>query len=799
MRVSLNWLKEYVNLDGISVEDLAHRMTMLGLEIEAIEEPGAEIQQVYVGEILSIEPHPDADKIVVCKTNTGGPEALQICCGAKNMKVGDKVPTAIVGATLPGGFAIGRRKMRGIESEGMMCSGKELGLGDDHAGLLILPPDFPVGADAKPLLGLDDVIFEIEVTPNRGDWASMIGVARELAAYYNRPLSIPATPLNESAEAITGLTSVCIENPELCGRYLGRVMKNVQVGPSPQWLQSRLQAAGQRPINNVVDITNFVLLETGHPLHGFDYDLLAEHRIVVRAAKAGEKITTLDGQERPLATDMLVIADGAKTQCVAGIMGGSHSEVSENTTTVFLESAWFNPASVRKTSRALQLISESSQRFQRGADPEMAVYALERAAALMQEICGATVARGAIDQHPLPLPRKQVTLRHARCNALLGTPIDAEEQKDVLVRLGFSILVEDAASCTFHVPPRRHDVSMETDLIEEIARFHGYDRMDVSLPAVRPSAHVFAPQYQPERALRHFLIAQGLTEVFHWTFCNAQDAEKAGLAPALRDMVALENPLSEKQGTMRSSLLPGLLNHAAYNLNRGAASLAVFEVGPVYAPVWKNDLPTQELHLGMLLHGPSNGTHWSGAAKSYDFYDLKGLLEATLSHLGVDATFEPSTAGTFQPGQNASIVVGKQIVGTFGKVHLAVAKAFDIDPNLYLLELALDSLLSQAKPHGQFSAIPTFPPSKRDMAVVVDEAVPAGALAVAARAAGGSLLKSVELFDIYRSEGLGAGKKSVALNLSFQADDKTLTDNDTQKQWDKILKKLQTDYQATLR
>ena len=390
MRISLNWLKELVDID-LGVDDLAHQLTMLGLEIESVERPGEGLSGVLVGQIQSIEPHPDADKLVVCKTDVGGEEPLQIVCGAKNMSVGDKVPTAIVGATLAGGFAIKGRKMRGVESQGMMCSADELGMGEDHSGLFIMDPETPVGVDALPLLGLDDVIFEIEVTPNRGDWAGMIGVARELAALRDGVIRPPEAALNETSEEAASLSSVTIEDPDLCPRYLGRVITGVKIGPSPAWLCQRLFAAGQRPINNIVDITNLVLLETGHPLHAFDYQKLAENRIVVRRARKGEPLKTLDDQDRALVEDMLVIADAKKPVALAGVMGGADSEVGEGTQDIFLESAYFNPVSIRRTARALGMNTEASQRFQRGADPEMAVYALDRAAALIQDIAGGSV------------------------------------------------------------------------------------------------------------------------------------------------------------------------------------------------------------------------------------------------------------------------------------------------------------------------------------------------------------------------------------------------------------------------
>ena len=798
MRVSLNWLKEYVDIDG-TVEDLAHQMTMLGLEIESVERLGEEIQEVYVGQILSIEPHPDADKIVVCQTDVGGEAPLQICCGAKNMKVGDRVPTAVVGATLPGGFQIGRRKMRGVESQGMMCAAGELGLADGPDGLLILDADAEIGRDVKSLLGLNDTVLEIEVTPNRADWASMIGVARELSALSGAALRIPAVSVPEGAAAIDALTSVAVEDPALCPRYMGRVLTEVKVGPSPEWLCKRLTAAGQRPINNIVDITNFVLLETGQPLHAFDYDKLAENRIVVRRARAGEPITTLDGESRTLDGDMLVIADAQHPQCVAGVMGGGDSEVDEGTKTIFLESAYFKPSSIRKTSRGLGLISESSQRFQRGADPEMVAYALDRAAQLMVELAGAEAAAGAIDAYPTPFVPREVTLPFARTRRLLGVEIAAEVQCDILRRLGFEQLDGDAGQARFRVPLRRHDVSMEADLIEEIARLYNFDNIPVTLPSVRPCEKVFAPQEKRIRALGHFLAGLGLTELYHWTFSCPDEVARAAMPDEYTRMVTLENPLSERQATMRSSMIPAHIAGAARNLNRGVLSIQCFELGPVYLPAEGAALPSQRNHLGIVLAGHACPPHWSRKARTVDFYDLKGLVETVLADFGLAAEFADTDFGTFQPGQRAAIVAGSNTVGYLGKVAPGVARAFEADGAVFVAELDLDALLSSSVPAAQFEAVPAFPPSARDLAVVVDSGTPAGQLKAAAIQAGGKLLRAVEIFDIFTGEQVGGGRKSVALNLVFQSSDRTLTDSDTQKAFDKILRRLQNDFKAELR
>lgn len=797
MRVSLNWLKDYIALDD-DVDALAEKMTMLGLEIEAVERKGDEFKSLVVGEIKSIEPHPDADKLVVCQTDVGA-EVVEIVCGAKNMKVGDRVPTVLVGGSLPGGFKIGKRKMRGVTSHGMMCSAKELGLGEDHSGLLILKDHAEPGADVLDLLHMRDVVFEIEITPNRGDWASMVGIARELAAAYGKQYCLPKPNIPENGPPIAEFTSVTIEDPDLCPRYAGRVLENVKIGPSPAWLCQRLVAAGQRPINNVVDITNYVLLETGHPLHAFDYDTLDEHRIVVRRALPGERIKSLDGETRMLSGEMLVIADAAKPVAIAGVMGGEETEVGEGTSRVFLESAYFKPQSVRKTARSLSMNTEASAHFQRGADPDMVVRALDRAAELMVELCGATCAQGAADEYPVKVEQSIISLRYARTNALLGAEIDGEEQKGYLAGLGFEVVGSDAESCAVRVPTWRHDMREEADLIEEVARLYGYDRIVTTLPVVHRTEEIFAPEDRAERKLRDFLVGIGLDEVVHWTFSCREDVAKAKLDKAYPDLVSLANPLSEKQANMRPSLIPALLQTATYNVRRGSKNLALFEIGPVYRPVPESLQPEQQTHLAVLLTGANHAAHWSETARPVTFYDLKGYAEVLLESLASEYTYTEVKFGPWKPGATGRIAVGESILGHFGEIDKGVLDAFDLDQTSYVMELDITTLLTAVKPHAQFEEPPKFPPSLRDMAVVVGGDTPAGDIAAAAQEAGGRTLKSVDIFDVYTGEQVPAGKKSVALSLVFQGKEGTLRDEDTQKSWDKILKRLQTKFDAELR
>ncbi len=798
MQISLNWLKEYVDLD-VTVDELSQLLTMLGLEIEKIVEPGKDIKSVLIGHILDIAQHPDADKLVVCHTDVGQAEPLQIVCGAKNMKAGDKVPTAVVGATLPGGFEIGRRKMRGIESQGMMCSARELGLGEDHSGLMILPGDAPIGADAKKYLGLDDVVFEIEVTPNRGDWASMIGVARELAAYFGRELRIPELKLAEAGERADSLSSVTIDAPELCPRYIGRVLTGITVAPSPLWLAQRLIAAGQRPINNIVDITNYVLLETGHPLHAFDYDLLAENRIVVRRAGPGEGITTLDGEKRTLEEAMLVIADAKQPQAVAGVMGGADSEVGEKTSRIFLESAVFAPSSVRRTARRLNLLTEAAQHFQRGADPNMAVYAINRAAMLMQEVAGGQIAPGLLDAHPCPQAVKTVTLRFARTKALLGAEIPQDRQCSILEQLSFALVKRTAETAEFTVPSWRYDVSMESDLIEELARFYGYGNIPATVPRVRQSEKVFAPQEKRIRELRELLVKQGLSEIFSWTFSSIEQVRKTGLSAEHETMVFLQNPLTENLAAMRTSLIPGLLANAEYNVKRGNTRIATFEMGPVYLPVPDAVQPEEPQHLAILLMGTVGRQHWGQPERMTDQYDLKGWLETISEFFGVAPTLQPASLDLFQKGMGTEIVLDGQRIGYLGKVSRAVQKNHDLPADTFLLELNLRPLLAAHPANAVFQALPTYPASLRDLAVVVDRGVHAGSLLETIQNSGGELLRDVRIFDVYAGKQLTANRKSIAFSLTFQAADRTLTDADTQNAFDRILHRLEQAHGATLR
>lgn len=803
MRFSLSWLKDYVDLPE-NITEITDTLTQLGLEIESVEKLGEGLENVVVGEILSIEPHPNAEKIVVCKTDVGGGTPLQICCGARNMKVGDKVPTALVGAKLPIGMEIQQRKLRGITSEGMMCSAREIGLDNSSTaseGLLILPKDAPVGEDIRRVLGLDDIILEIEVTPNRGDWASMLGIARELAAKWGREVRKPAVHFTEEPElAADSLAKLHVQDGEKCPLYCGRVLTNVVIGPSPEWMQRRLRAAGQRPINNVVDITNYVLLETGQPLHAFDLHKLAEHTVIVRTAENNERIITLDGIERNLTPDILVIADAEQAQCIAGVMGGSSSEVTQNTTCLFLECAYFAPKAVRKASRSLGLITESSQRFERGVDPDGVVYAINRACALMQDLAQARIARGMLKEDQRKKVRPTVVLRFERTRKLLGTDVHAKEQTDILKRLGFTIESEEEDKVRVSVPSWRHDVHHETDLIEEIARFHGYDQIPTSIPRVHVSHQDFdTPTWQRTQQLRRFLISLGLTEFFSWTFTSEEDLRRTQRQENIHDAPRLQNPLSEKYALMRPTLLPTLLNAAAYNVRRGIQDIAAFEIGPVFLCPNNAELPVENQQLCVALSGAAEELHWSAPPRPYDFFDIKGIVELLQSFFATTFTLHPAIKAPFQPGQALSVKLGEDVLGYCGKILPSVAAQFEIEQEVYALEINLNPLIMVPRTFTPITLPSEFPPVKRDLAVVLPKHVTAADAIDLIREVGAPLLAAVYLFDVYEGKGIPPDHRSLAFSLRFQSHERTLTREEIEEKLQQIVSAFSERLQGRLR
>ncbi len=797
MNVTLNWLKAYIDFE-FSPTELADRLTMLGIEVESVKHLGADLEGVVVGSVTSIRPHPNADKLVLCQVDTGGPEALQIVCGAPNVREGMLAPVATIGATLPVGLTIKRAKLRGETSEGMLCSEKELGLSDAAAGLMELPTDIPLGIPLSEALGLDDVTFELEITPNRPDCLSLIGIAREIRAETGNPLKLPTVDLMESDINAQDLTSVTIDAPELCPRYAARVIQGVKVAESPAWLQQRLESVGIGVINNIVDVTNFVLMEYGQPLHAFDYHKLTENRIVVRRAGEGEHIITLDEVERELTPDMLVIADAEQPVALAGIMGGYDSEITEETCDVLLESAYFNPSSVRATAKALGISTEASYRFERGADPSAVPAALDRASQLIAELAGGTICEGVVDVYPGQQPLTEIQLRPERVNFVLGTTLEASEMVQILDRLGCNV---DATGDIYHVtvPTFRADITREIDLIEEIARVHGYDNIPTTLPKGDIPVPARDPKTEIRKRIKHFLLAAGMMEAVNYSFCDPNCFDKIRLNPddPLRNTLRLQNPLSPEMSVLRTTLTPGLLANAQHNRNHQIDTIALFEIGGVFVHDGEEQEPER---VGGVLAGQIGEGVYSDPYRPPDFFDIKGLVEEMLEVCGVvDWTLQKTDTPTFHPGRNAEVLLGDKRIGVFGEAHPEVLENYDLPYKAYLFEFDLEGLTDAAAFAKRFEPISVYPKVARDLAIVVDKEILSDMPTALIYTTGGDTVDSVRLFDVYEGEQVPEGKKSLAYTITYHSATETLTDKAVNALHDEVVKGLNRELGAELR
>jgi phenylalanyl-tRNA synthetase beta chain len=805
VRVSYKWLQEFVEID-ISPGELADRLTLAGVTVEGIAEPGAGIEKVITGRIESIEPHPNADKLVVTRVNTGA-EELQIITAATNVRAGDVIPVAVEGARLAGGLVIKRAKLRGVESRGMMCSGQELGINpktmpaDEANGIMILPPGTPLGKDAKELLGLDDYILELDLTPNRGDCLSVLGVAREAAALLGRQCRVPQPVFPELEETIADQARVEIEAVDLCRRFAGRLIKNVRAGRSPLWMQQRLRHAGIRPISNIVDVTNYVMLELGQPMHAFDYNLLKDGRIIVRRARKGEKIFSLDGVERTLNPEMLLITDPAGPVAIAGVMGGLTTEVTGETSSVLLESAFFNPISIRRTSKNLGLRSEASQRFERGIDISGCARAADRAAQLIHMMGAGEVVSGRIDVCPAPLPERVVSLRPARASYVLGVDISSEEAARILTDLQFK--VQDAGEeLLVTVPGHRVDVNLEADLIEEVARMYGYDRIPATLPYGQSTQGIRTGEQLFMKRIRDYLAGAGLYEVVTYSFIHPRVFDRMNLPQdsLLRNAVKIQNPLSEEHSVMRTMMLPGLLEILARNYSRRVQDGAVFEIGRVFYPRGAESLPEERAVLSAAAMGSTPGS-WNIAPLEMDFYFLKGVLERLFCRIAArPVQFRPETANpSFHPGRCASLETGGVSLGILGELHPDVLEHYELPDRVVALEIDLAKLFEVSGNPFQYRPLPKFPGIERDIAIVVRQGMPADGIMEAIRKEGGNILRSVALFDLYRGEQVPEGHQSMAFTLEFQAADRTLTDEEADAGVQRIASALARNFGAVLR
>jgi len=800
MKVSLKWLKEYVDIT-LPPADLANRLTMAGTEVKGMQVIGENWENIVVGQITAIKPHPNADRLTL-PTIDVGTEQHTVVCGAPNLRVGDKVAFAYVGAQLIDGhtgqvFRLKPARIRGVESAGMACSEKELGISDSHEGIIVLPAEAPVGIPLADYLG--DVIFDLDITPNRPDCLSVIGIAREVAALTGQSLHLPEVSYEETASPIDRQISVEIAAPDLCPRYCASLITGVKVAESPKWMQQRLLACGMRPINNIVDITNYVMLEYGQPLHAFDYQRIRGKRIIVRCATDGEAIVTLDGVERVLSRDTLVIADEEGAVAIAGVMGGANSEVTEQTTSILLEAANFNPASIHHTSSLLRLPSEASMRFERGIRPELTLLGLKRATQLITQLAGGEVARGVVDVYPGRLERKPILLSSSEVKRVLGIQFSVEQIVGVLTSLGFDCKPAGSASEVRVVAPYwRSDIHLPVDLVEEVARIIGYDK----IPATMLSQPL--PKQNPEpiinlkQKVERSLTGYGFQEVITYSLTSLEMLKNLLPEPHPLEPMPLRvaNPMTADQEYLRPNLRATLLAALSANRRHEDGGIRLFELGRVYLPR-PEDLPDEPEMVCGILSGSRLGRSWQVEDELLDFFDAKGVVEGLLSQLGVEASFEECSDESLHPNRRAAIVVAGSRLGVVGELHPKVSQAFEISGAVYLFEVNLTELLPFTLGHKVFQPIPRFPAVIRDMALVVSAEVTHRQVQDIITSF--PLVNRATLFDVYAGEQVPPGKKSLAYRIAFQSPTHTLTDEEVNQVQQQILDRLSQELGATLR
>jgi phenylalanyl-tRNA synthetase beta chain len=797
MKVSLRWLREYVEVPTDDPDELSEVFSSLGHEVEGYEVLDRQFSGVIVGRVEEVSAHPNADKLRLCRVTTGG-EPQDIVCGAWNFEAGAIVPVSVPGAVLAGGLEVGVRALRGIESHGMICSAAELGLGDDHTGIMVLDPGLAVGTDFADLVPLPDVVFDLSITPNRPDAMSMLGIARDLGAYYRLPVRTPEGLLTEEEPASD--VKVTLEDPRGCPRYVGREVRDVTVAPSPLWMQFRLKSAGVRPINNIVDITNYVLLEMGQPLHGFDLDRVAGEEIIVRRAERGETLTTLDGVARELSEWDLVIADASGVVAFAGVMGGESSEVGDGTTRVLIEAAHFDAPSVMFTAKRHDLRTEASSRFERGVDPNLPGRAAERAAALMVEFAGGRAVAGVQDNYPAVIEPWPVELALKEIPRLLGIELDREVVVDLLSWIGFESAGDDPLVVT--VPTFRPDVRRAADLVEEVARIHGYDKIPERLPVGTGGGLTEAQLL--ERRLRGLMTGLGFSEAQSWSFVGAEDLENLGLGAddVRRHGIAVRNPLRDLEPLLRTTLLPGLLKSARFNTSYGADRVALFEIGKVFlaepSPVDAR-IPNQPDRFAFLAIGEFGPPQVQRGHPTADVYTATATWRALVETLGIpDAVLQQGSPAGYHPGRAADVLVGGVAIGSVGELHPAVVRSFGLEGRVAGGEMSLEPLVAP-RAWWEFREPSTYPPVVFDLAFDLDVAVPSRDLVDAVAESAGDWLESVRVFDEFTGSQMEAGRKSIAVQLWFRAPDHTLTNEEVAPQRERVIKRVEDRLDARLR
>ena len=791
MKVSYKQLKQYVDID-LCPDEVRNLLTMSGTEVESVQEP-PNLDGLLVAEIIEIKKHPNADKLSLCRINTGKKE-ITVVCGAKNMKEKDKVIFASAGMLLPNGVKLKKAKIRGIESEGMLCAEDELALGDDHVGIIILKPDAVPGKPVKDYLDLD-VIFNFEITPNRPDCLSILGIAREISAVTGQKLKRLKISVSEIAKDVSSAASVKIEDREKCPFYTARIIEGVRVKPSPLWLQDELKKAGIRPVNNIVDVTNYVLVNMGQPLHAFDLNLLEGKQIVVRTAKKGEKIVSIDGLERKLSGDMLVIADKKRPVAVAGVMGGKNTEISEGTLNVLLESAYFNPVSIRRTSKKLNLSSESSHRFERGADRAMVVKALDKAAQIIAELAEGKVLKGILSEGEESGEKRVLKCKIQKANDLLGTNLSISEISDIFKRLDLKVLKEGKEHIEVNIPSFRVDLFHEADLIEEIARIYGYESIEELMPKSRLVDEGSYNKTDLLKRITSVVRSGGCSEIMSFSFIGKNELNDAGFEE--KKAVKIQNPQSEELAYMRTTLFPGMMKALSYNINRGSKDAGFYELGRIFLNARDTDAGFREiLTLGIIITGFRYESKWIEGTANVDFFDLKGMVENVLQSIGInECSFVSCDSGTFNRDKSAYMKIGSRIIGSLGELSSGLCSKYEIEQKVYYCEVDVDELIKKGSFVKKYVPVPKYPSVKRDVALILDEGITYNEVLEIARKNRADVVESIELFDLYRGKPIPKNKKSVGISITYRSRISTLTD----KEVDELHKKLINGWTSSLK
>lgn len=794
MLISLDWLKQYVDIKE-DIPQLENALTMIGQEVEAIDIQGKHLDNVVIGQITEYGKHPNSDKLTLLKVNVGAEEELQIVCGAPNHKLGDKVVVAKIGAVLPGDFKIKKSKIRDVESFGMLCSQVELGIGEDGDGIIILPEDAPIGEEYRKYAGLDDVIFELEITPNRPDCLSHIGIAREVAAYYGRKVKYPSYTLSEVIDSVNNYAKVRVEDKERCKRYMGRVIRNVTVAESPEWLKKRIRAMGLKPINNIVDITNFVMFEYNQPMHAFDLDKLENNTVVVRAAENGEKITTLDGVERELVNGELVIADEVKPIAIAGIIGGQATQIEAETKNVFLEVAYFTPDNIRKSAKKLGIVTDSGYRNERGLDIENLPEVIDRAAALIAEVASGEVLDEVIDKY-IEKPQKfEIPLNLTKLNTFIGKKLEFDTVGKILSNLGLGIKTLSQDMLLITPPTYRTDLTRPEDLYEEVIRMYGFENIEAVMPVEDIESGLKDSKISVADNLKEILKEIGLHEVINYTFIPR---EALDILKIKDKVIEISNPLSEDMVIVRPTLMYSLLANIRDNFNRNQFDLRFFEVSKVFTTA--EELANEDLRICVAIAGKPERTLWNPKPKAYDFYTMKGYVEKLLEYMGINRyKLERSSNENFHPGRSADIKIGNDVIGTFGEVHPDVLEAMDIKrERAYVADIDLARAEKYIKSAVKYERIVKYPEVTRDLAIVMDKDILVGNMVEDLKRVS-PLIEKIEIFDVYEGEKIDADKKSVAISIVLRNKVKTLEEKEINDVVTKVLETISKKYRGEIR